>query len=66
MADYKEMYLHLMRVTEAAVNILIDAQRYCEELYIKAEGPELRLFEFSVRADEKTMDSAMQAEDLKD
>ena len=34
MADYKEMYLHLMRETEKAVQILIQAQRDCEELYL--------------------------------
>lgn len=34
MADYKEMYLTLMRETEKAMCILIDAQRRCEDLYI--------------------------------
>lgn len=34
MADYKQMYLHLLRSTEKALNILIDAQRECEEMYI--------------------------------
>lgn len=39
MPDYREMYLHLMRETERAVRILIDAQRACEELYLRDEGP---------------------------
>lgn len=34
MTDYKEMYLILFRATEKAANILIEAQRKCEELYI--------------------------------
>lgn len=41
MADYKEMYLHLMRETEKAVQILIQAQRDCEELYLQEEAPAL-------------------------
>ena len=32
--NYKEMYLELMRATEKAINILIQAQRDCEEIYI--------------------------------
>jgi len=32
--NYKEMYLELMRATEKAINILIQAQRDCEEKYI--------------------------------
>lgn len=41
MADYKEMYLHLMRDTEKAIQILIQAQRDCEELYLSAPEPSL-------------------------
>ena len=37
MPNYKEMYLKKFRAVEDAVNILIDAQRECEELYIKEE-----------------------------
>ena len=32
--EYKEMYLIMARASEQAMNILIDAQRKCEELYI--------------------------------
>ena len=35
MPDYKEMYLHLMRETEKAIRILIEAQQVCEELYLQ-------------------------------
>ena len=36
--DYREMYLTLMRATEQAIRLLIEAQRKCEELYLaKAE-----------------------------
>lgn len=43
MPDYKEMYLKLFRATEEAVNLLIDAQQVCEELYISAPEPELKV-----------------------
>ena len=41
MADYKEMYLRLMRDTEKAIQILIEAQQECEEMYLSATEPEL-------------------------
>ncbi len=40
MADYKQMYLTLMRATEEALRILIDAQQACEELYLQSEEDE--------------------------
>ena len=39
MPDYQEMYLHLMRETERAIRILIEAQRACEELYLRDGEP---------------------------
>ena len=39
MPNYKEMYFKMVRASEKAVNILIEAQRECEELYLS--GPEL-------------------------
>lgn len=44
MADYQEMYLHLTREVEKALRILIEAQRECEEMYIRDGGPPLRVF----------------------
>ena len=41
MADYKEMYLHLMRETEQAIQILIQAQQDCEEMYLSAPDQKL-------------------------
>ena len=41
MADYKEMYLTLMRATEQAVNTLIAAQQACEEQYLSQPEPPL-------------------------
>ena len=38
MADYKQMYMKLMDATESAMDILIAAQRQCEEIYIETEG----------------------------
>lgn len=43
MPDYQELYLTLFRATEKAVNLLIEAQQTCEELYLSAEEPELTL-----------------------
>ena len=43
MADYKKMYHEMVRETEKAINILIDAQRRCEEMYISAPEPEITL-----------------------
>lgn len=37
MADYKELYFKLLRETEKAVRILVQAQQDCEELYLSAE-----------------------------
>ena len=40
MPDYKEMYLDLFRASEEALDILIAAQRRCEEMYLAAGGKE--------------------------
>ena len=45
MADYKKMYLTLFKASEAAVHLLIEAQQKCEELYISAPEPEIRILE---------------------
>lgn len=39
MPDWKEMYLSLMRETEFAVRILVEAQKKCEEMYLQASEP---------------------------
>ena len=44
MPDYKEMYFKLFRATEKAMEILIAAQRECEEMYISAPTPEIVVF----------------------
>lgn len=41
MVDYKTMYKKMFQASELAVNILIAAQRECEEMYISA--PESKL-----------------------
>ncbi len=45
MADYKELYLTMVRATEQAIDILIEAQRKCEDLYIDSPDAEIRLLE---------------------
>ena len=37
--DYKAMYMKMMRASEEAINILIEAQRECEEMYLEATEP---------------------------
>ncbi len=44
MEPYKEMYLKMMRASEAAVQLLIKCQQECEELYISAPETEVTLF----------------------
>lgn len=54
MPDYQEMYLKMVRATEKAIraeetvlNTLIQAQRECEELYLAAPEPELKIVELA-------------------
>ena len=47
MPDYKKMYLRLFRASEEAINLLIEAQRECEEMPLEDEQPELILPERS-------------------
>ena len=42
MPDYQEMYLEMARETERAINILIDAQHKCEEIYIKTSDTKIK------------------------
>ena len=39
MADYKKMYVTMVDAAEKAMELLIKAQRQCEELYIETEEP---------------------------
>ena len=41
MPDYKKMYLYMVQESERAINILIEAQRKCEEMYIESPEPEI-------------------------
>jgi hypothetical protein len=38
MAEWKDIYLSLMRNTEQAIRILEEGQKKCEEMYLEAEG----------------------------
>ena len=40
MPNYKEMYLTMVRATESAINMLIQAQRKCEEMYVDSSDEE--------------------------
>lgn len=37
--DYKAMYTRMVRASESAINILIEAQKECEEMYLEATEP---------------------------
>lgn len=41
MADYKEMYLRMFQAATRSIELLQQAQRDCEELYLSAAGPKL-------------------------
>jgi hypothetical protein len=58
MPDYKEMYLKLFRATEEAVNLLIDAQQACEELFISVPEPELKVLALPQRDGETKKDGS--------
>ena len=47
MPDYKKMYLRLFSASEEAINLLIEAQRECEEMLLEDEQPGLILLERS-------------------
>lgn len=40
MSDYEEMYLTMLRASEEALRIIIEAQKKCEEMYISQEESE--------------------------
>lgn len=58
MPNYKEMYLKLFRAAEEAVGLLIDAQQACEELYISAPEPELKVIALPQRDGETKKDGS--------
>ena len=44
MPDYKELYLTMVRASEQAIRILIEAQQECEERYVSDDDAPLILF----------------------
>lgn len=40
MPDYEEMYLTMLRASEEALRIIIEAQKKCEDMYISQEESE--------------------------
>lgn len=51
MPDYKEMYLTMVRASEDAINTLIEAQRKCENMYLSAPEPDIRVLAASSPGD---------------
>ena len=47
MPNYKEMYLTLFRANAKAVEMLIAAQRLCEEMYINEDQSKPKLIQLS-------------------
>jgi len=54
MPDYKEMYIKMFLASEKALNIIINAQKECEELYIANPPPEFKVVSFSAENSKKT------------
>ncbi|MGI5899398.1 MAG: hypothetical protein ACOX8S_05670 [Christensenellales bacterium] len=47
MPDYKEMYYRLFRASQEAIDLIMAAQKECEEIYIAGESwGEKRIFPF--------------------
>ncbi len=40
MSDYKEMYLTMVRASEKAIDLLVEAQQKCEEMYLSSKDEE--------------------------
>ena len=60
MADYKKMYLMMVRetekaitLTEEALNALIAVQQKCEEMYINAPEPVVKLLVLNTEPEQK-------------
>jgi len=53
MPDYKELYLTLMQGVEKSVEILIAAQRKCEDMYISSEDPNIHIVNFTQDSPDK-------------
>ena len=45
MPDCKQMYFELFRAVSRATELLLTAQRECEELYLRHPEPELRVID---------------------
>ncbi len=53
MPDYREIYLIMARETERAINILIDAQKRCEDLYINAGDAKITLIDRKINEEKE-------------
>lgn len=47
MPDYKELYLKMFRASEEAINLLIAAQRECENLYVSSSESDITIVDFT-------------------
>lgn len=54
MPDYQQMYLTMVRAAEKALNILIEAQQECEEIYLSGEETEITLLPVQGNMDNDT------------
>lgn len=46
MSDYKEMYYKLFKASQEAIEIIVAAQKECEEIYTAGEPPAKRVVPF--------------------
>ena len=49
MPDYQKMYLTMFQASEEAINLLIRAQRECEELFMSSPEPEIDVLDHKTR-----------------
>ena len=54
MPDYQQMYLTMVRAAEKAMNILIEAQQECEELYLSEDEARIDVLPVKRDSEENT------------
>ena len=64
MPDYKEMYVKLFQSQTRAINMLQEAQKETEGMYIDSDPPDFRLLPFTPK--DNIMDSDDSTEDADD
>lgn len=56
MPNYKEPYFKMFRASEKAIDLLVEAQRECEELYLSSPETELKIVDLRKKMQEPDKD----------